>query len=77
MNGTTPLHLKNINVDGDKIHRPAFAQETQHKNEDFELQGNANDFQSQLIINVLKVPRNLSVVDLSQENTKLLPSNSH
>ncbi len=74
---TTPLHSKDINVDGDKIHRPTPTQETQHKNEDFELQRNANDFQSPSIINVLKVPINLSVVDLSQENTKLLVSNSH
>ncbi len=39
-----------------------------HKNENFELQGNANGFQSQLIINVLKVPRNLSVVDISRKH---------
>jgi hypothetical protein len=74
---TIPLHSRDIYVDGDKIHRLAPTQETEHKNEDFELQGNANDFQSQSILSVPRVLRNPSVVDLSQEDMKLLLCNNH
>jgi hypothetical protein len=76
----TPLHSRNIDVDGDRICKLAptqVAQETQDENEDFELQRNANDFQNQPIPNVLKVLKNTSFMDLSQENTDLLPSNGH
>ncbi len=76
----TPLHSKNINVDGDEICKLAptqVAQETQDENENFELQRNANDFQDQPIPNVPGVLKNPSVMDLSQENMDLLPSNGH
>lgn len=73
---TTPLHSRNIYANDDKIHKLAPTQETQHKNEDFELQGNANNSQSQSIINVPRVLKNPSVVDLFLEDTKLLLCNN-
>jgi len=76
----TPLHSKDINVDGDDIYKLALtqvAQETQDENEDFESQRNANDSQDQPIPNVLGVLKNPNVMDLSPKNMNLLPSNSH
>jgi len=73
---TIPLHCININVKGDKICKPIPTQETQDENENFESQGNPNDSQNQPIPNVRGVQRNPSVVDLFQENTKFLSSNS-
>lgn len=73
---TIPLHSININVKGDKICKPTPTQKTQDENENFESQGNPNDSQDQPIPNVPGVQRNPSVVDLSQENTKFLSSNS-
>ncbi len=67
---TIPLHSININVKGDKICKPTPTQETQDENENFESQGNPNDYQDQPIPNVPGVQINPSVVDLSQENTK-------
>ncbi len=75
-NVTIPLHSIDINVKGDRICKPTHAQETQDKNEDFESQGNANDSQDQPIPNVPKVQRNPNVVNLSQEDMKLLSGNS-
>jgi hypothetical protein len=72
---TIPLHSININVKGDKICKPTPTQETQDENENFESQGNPNDPQNQPIPNVPGV-HNPSVVDLFQENTKFLSSNS-
>ncbi len=76
----TPLHSKNINVDGDDIYKLALtqvAQETQDENEDFESQRNANDSQDQPIPNVPGVLKNPNVMDLSPKNMNLLPSNGH
>jgi hypothetical protein len=71
------LHSIDINVKGDRICKPALAQETQYENENFESQENANDSQDQPMPNVHGVQRNTKVMDLSQENMMLLLSNSH
>lgn len=41
-----PLHTKDINVEGDRIHGLALAKETQNENDKFQLQDNTNDFQN-------------------------------
>jgi hypothetical protein len=60
-----------------QLHKFRVTQETQDEIKDFKSQRNANDSQDQPIPNVPGVLRNPSVMDLSQKNTKLLPSNSH
>lgn len=41
-----PLHTKDVNVEGDRIHGLALAKETQNENDKFPLQDNINDFQN-------------------------------
>jgi len=74
---TIPLHSININVKGDKICRPQHLHK-RHKTKMKIL--NHKGIQTTFKINqfqIFWVQRNPSVVDLSQENTKLISSNSH